>query len=546
MKAILLPLSVLGFSALGAGAVDGPYIQPSSAIMGFSPDNTVAVSNYYGSLFIFDLESGEEPRIFSESADGITSYSIGVGNFVGNNTVCASRGSNYSASAYLFGATGAVNGRFVTISNDAVKGIGGPNGVTPDGLRLCGNAPTGVEFGVDAENTMTVPCIWNRSGNTFTRVKLPCPVGDYLGQAPQYVTADCISADGKTVVGQCRSGNGFLTEFLVYREAEDGTWRVSKPFDSLVNPNHIELPVYPGDGPQIVSEEQFMTDDELAAYQAALQAYYADPENTPMPTYAEFMTQQEIDEYNKAIEPYNKWVEEYEKYRDTDMRIREESVSFVFNQVAISPNGKYFVGSAEDGYYDEELTYHAVYTPYLYDLEKNEILVNDGPSILVTAVSDEGTVVGYERLGDVDFGYVLPLGASEWIPLEKWVVAQNPGLADWVEQNWKHEIEVVIDEEENITEYQEMYITGLPFMSPDFSMLSTVAYYFWNDAPESLRNDFNSCIVPLREQGAINEVAGADGAAPAEYFNLQGVRVAEPAHGVYILRRGDDVTKIIR
>lgn len=537
---------MLSLAASGAGAVDGPYIQPSSAIMGFSPDNTVAVSNYYGSLFIFDLESGEEPRIFTESADGLTSYATGVGNFVGNNTVCASRGSNYSASAYIFGATGAVNGRFVTISNDAVKGIGGPNGVTPDGSRLCGNAPTGVEFGIDADNTMTVPCIWNRSGNTFSRIMLPCPAGDYLGRAPQYVTADCISADGRTIVGQCRSGNGFLTEFLVYREGADGTWSVSKPFESLVNPNHIELPPYPGEGPQIVSEEQFMTDEEIAAYQAALQAYYADPENGRMPTYAEFMTQQEIDAYNKAIEPYNEWVEKYEKYEAADIRIRQESVSFVFNQAAISPNGKYFVGSGETGYYDENLVYHAEYTPYLYDLEEQRILVSDGPAILVTAVSDDGTVVGYERRGDVDFGYVLPLGASEWIPLEKWVVARNPELADWVEQNWKHEIEVVIDEEENITEYQEMYITGLPFMSPDFSMLSTVAYYFWSDAPDALRNDVNSCIVPLGAQGAINEVTAAGAGCPVEYFNLQGVRVAEPAHGVYIMRRGNDITKILR
>ena len=35
-----------------------------------------------------------------------------------------------------------------------------------------------------------------------------------------------------------------------------------------------------------------------------------------------------------------------------------------------------------------------------------------------------------------------------------------------------------------------------------------------------------------------------DGDQPAEYFNLQGMRVAQPAAGqIYIVRRGDKTTK---
>ncbi len=32
--------------------------------------------------------------------------------------------------------------------------------------------------------------------------------------------------------------------------------------------------------------------------------------------------------------------------------------------------------------------------------------------------------------------------------------------------------------------------------------------------------------------------------APVEYFNLQGVRVAEPANGIFIRRQGNKVTKV--
>ena len=33
--------------------------------------------------------------------------------------------------------------------------------------------------------------------------------------------------------------------------------------------------------------------------------------------------------------------------------------------------------------------------------------------------------------------------------------------------------------------------------------------------------------------------------APAEYYNLQGIRVANPAHGIYIERRGSKATKVL-
>ena len=36
-----------------------------------------------------------------------------------------------------------------------------------------------------------------------------------------------------------------------------------------------------------------------------------------------------------------------------------------------------------------------------------------------------------------------------------------------------------------------------------------------------------------------------DNDGPVEYFNLQGVRVAEPVSGIYIRRQGTSVSKIV-
>ncbi len=44
-------------------------------------------------------------------------------------------------------------------------------------------------------------------------------------------------------------------------------------------------------------------------------------------------------------------------------------------------------------------------------------------------------------------------------------------------------------------------------------------------------------------QDAIEDIEAADADAPAVYYNLQGVEVANPAAGIYIVRRGNKVTK---
>lgn len=46
------------------------------------------------------------------------------------------------------------------------------------------------------------------------------------------------------------------------------------------------------------------------------------------------------------------------------------------------------------------------------------------------------------------------------------------------------------------------------------------------------------------EPAGLESVVAAGGTAPVEYFNLQGMRVAEPANGIYIRRQGDNVSKI--
>ena len=44
---------------------------------------------------------------------------------------------------------------------------------------------------------------------------------------------------------------------------------------------------------------------------------------------------------------------------------------------------------------------------------------------------------------------------------------------------------------------------------------------------------------------AIETVEAADADAPVEFFNLQGVRVANPENGLFIRRQGNKVEKVV-
>ena len=46
-------------------------------------------------------------------------------------------------------------------------------------------------------------------------------------------------------------------------------------------------------------------------------------------------------------------------------------------------------------------------------------------------------------------------------------------------------------------------------------------------------------------QSGVKSVMVEDADAPVEWFNLQGVRVANPDNGVYIRRQGNKVEKVV-
>ncbi len=513
-----------------------PYTIADAAILGFSPDNSVAAGQISNSIYFFDLKNGGQPVVFAENEEGTVGYNVGVGNFLGNNIILADR-AQYGASAWRWSeARGVAGGRWTALNPDEKHlGLGMANGVVPDGSRICGTVATGESFGANDEDvTMTVPCIWDLVDNAYERTPLPYSPLDYAGYAPQYITATNISADGKIIIGQKVSHNGFIVEQLVYRQDESGNWSCESPFADLINPNKLVLPEFPkGPAPAIPMPEAYLDQQGSEAYEAALALYQQGMGEEP--NAANYLTPDSIEAFNRQVEIYNAWATEANAWFEVNNQILLESTSMAFNQSAISPNGRYFVCSAGHSLATPDGEINTVYKPILYDLQTGaRVEIPTDQSILVTAVSNLGDIIGYDRVTDIDFGYALPAGASKWVPLEKYIVDRNPELQGWPEKNLVHRVPIVINDDGDIAE-ELLTVTGMPIVSPDFSHIALVAYHFWEDAPDEFYGFYCSTIVDLAgDRNSIDSVQAAPLPSSDRIFDLQGRPVANPARGIYI------------
>ena len=90
-------------------------------------------------------------------------------------------------------------------------------------------------------------------------------------------------------------------------------------------------------------------------------------------------------------------------------------------------------------------------------------------------------------------------------------------------------------------------IDGVPVTDKEWSSAEgaakVVATAVANQETENGRVDFKGIGVTLQKSGVVN--VEFDTEAPVEYYNLQGVRVENPANGLYIRRQGNNVSKVV-
>lgn len=478
MKKILLLGATALLSTALASAIE-PATYDDMQIQRLSPDGKYSYSASFGTFTVINNETGETTVFAGEEYDG---YELGLGNCVATDGTVV--GTDHDQAAYF------KNGEWhiLQVPNPEMTNLA--NAISPDGKTICGSIalkPMSLE---DTEVPMQIPVVWNlQSDGTYGEpVLLPHPEKDYTNRVPQYITALAISEDGKTVVGQIRDYSGQMCTVLIYNLGDDGEWTYNNEFQKLANPNNIEIPAFPGDGPMMPSIEQFMSEEDLAAYQQALNDWYNDPDASysNYPDIEDFISEAGMAAYEEAT---TAWEEEFaaweEAYTAFEMAIEEcDGTGVLFNNVLTSADCSDIYVTVtklvEDPFswfgYSEQM-YPATMT-----LADGEYSVWDEPNVVLSARAADGTLMGFyeDTLTPRKTVIYAPGTTSNPKSLAEFVETYSPESAEYVRENMYHDIDTFDPETYDPVTMPDVDCTGVPCCSPDLSVIATLAENLWD------------------------------------------------------------------
>lgn len=99
-------------------------------------------------------------------------------------------------------------------------------------------------------------------------------------------------------------------------------------------------------------------------------------------------------------------------------------------------------------------------------------------------------------------------------------------------------VALTFDDAATIAALDKPFITG----TTDISMFSLPDGLGYKLEPNA---DNTGLILKTKVQSGVEDVMAEDADAPVEWFNLQGIRVANPENGIYIRRQGSKVEKVV-
>ena len=380
-----------------------------------------------------------------------STYSVGLGNAVSDNGIVVAASSNFMVPCYWkdgdWNPLPHAMGQNVTFAM--------ANGITPDGSRIVGS----VDCRAVTKKAwpMVSPVIWilDEESGEYVFHSLPEPEKDITGCTPQQVSATYISDDGKTVLGQVTDYRGFLDYQIIYREGDDGTWSYETSGNELLTKPDCVWPPYPGKPvkPQTVD---YLTDDEILAYNAANKAYLDSLEivdltgKKPRMPWPEDFINDLKDEYDAAMAAFNKASETYltDLYAFFDAYAENTTANrFEFNGARLSANGKYYVcnysypdpenpgGNSEPDRFTSPIRYEVG--------SKDAGRVTMNKDMGVFSVGNDGSMtVATPKNSDTVYSresYIIdPEGGST--KFDAWIAEHYPAVRQWIEENMTYEI----------------------------------------------------------------------------------------------------------
>lgn len=504
MKKILL----LGASAMMASAAFAvePKIYDELYSVGISPDGKTMVSATETTFTIVNLETGQKTEF--EGNGTVDSYSLGQGNAFSSAGVIVGSGIDGRAAYYQ-------EGEWVDLNTPYPEFTSCAEGITADGTRICGNVGMAKMSIDDIPTPMQVPAVWDlKSDGTYgDAVVLPYPEKDFSGRVPTYVTAMAISDDGKTVVGQVYDYSGGYISLIFYTLGDDDQWSYNTEFNRLVNPDNVTFPEDPGESPEGPDANDYLTEEQQAAYQAAINAYYeeiaAGNYEAPFPEIVDFMSPEQKAAYEADLAAYQTALEEWQVKFTAYYTVFEQATvnakSIVFNNVKLTPDGKTAVSTIMNQIDDPTswLGFSNSYAPVVFNIEDNTIDVYPDENVAIASVTSDGSMIGFQE-GSMSprRAMVYAPGARTPVTLVEYYEQKNAETADWVKANMCHDIEMY-DMETGETYIEEnVDCTGTPLVNSDFSVVVTAAQNLWDPAGAN----FYTYVIPA--YGSYNGIQG--------------------------------------
>ena len=507
MKKSLLILAGLVFPLMGIAeevALEHQWVKNVYGLR-LSP-NGKYIGSMAGNASVYTIADGVDTRYE-------TSF-LGNGNCIADNGVAV--GSNEPDATVMVNGVEIFPEAFKSYSYSQIDGINRP------GTRICGivnnraNSPIKyVPYVADID----------ASGVVTNLVKLPFPERDFFNMAPAYVTALCISDDGKTIGGQVTDWRGMYVYPIVYQE-NNGQWSYTLPSEELFNPEGEEILENPWiDEPVFPEPENFIADP--VARQAYLEAYEAySVGGGPEPDPEDYMTPEEYQKYTAAVEKYNVWYNGKKSYiREYAIwyaRMLTTSPSFTLNETALSPTGAIY---AQRGGVNNQNGDHLTEI-YTFNLENGEIKQYETPDndYFPQQVLADGTILITKGLKEVPTAYILLPGNYEFMTIQEYFDSIGHGeVAEWLDELCPGG-------------------TGVVNMSADKSVMTGALY-----AAQMADFDFefsdyyySTYIVYLGEAG-VESIIDQSPDGIYKVYNLQGVKVLETKDGAELNSLGKGV-----
>lgn len=338
----------------------------------------------------------------------------------------------------------------------AHNAMGNAFSVSANGKYIIGGVSTGTGF--SADNLMMEPVIWTlQADGTYTYEVLPYDKTDFSGRAPQYISAQCITEDGKFVVVQVRDYLGDVVYPIFYTKQDDGTW-TRKTFGAGLfwdEEKIAALPEMPVDpSKEIPNPVTYFTKQDSIDYNKAVDEYSAALDQCQQG----ILDWSELPEYPQywmfISEKRDQWVADSTAYMAKANKYTNDIIDYLekfqaalynksiaMNQWSMSTNGKYVATAMED----KNLRY--TYPAY-FDLTGEEPQLKLIESItdgLASSVSNNGTLIAnapaleYTRNASV---INITEEDAQPVPFYDYIAARDAKAGEFLKTNYSFNVPV--------------------------------------------------------------------------------------------------------